>query len=504
MKLTFTYEPNATPARNYDAVIRPIRASELKEHTIQSQAWIHPLLDQAVKDLHAKGLFKAAAEQAEFFPTLGQYPTGHAVYIGVDEEASATGIRLLGAAAARAIKRLKAAAVQLIVPSVQFLGTITAAEAAQAITEGLYLGLYERPKKSAKEQDAPDEHSIHIVFQEGSSPSLLEEWQQGEVRGKHYATGALLARSLVNMPGNELTPEKLAEQAELLAAQYEFESEILDEWDAAEQRMGGLLAVGQGSIHPPRMIVLHYKGDPGQEKTWGLIGKGITFDTGGISIKPAANMEEMISDMGGAAAVLGAMRIIGELKPQANVIAVIPTAENMPSDRAMKPGDVITAMNGTTIEIVNTDAEGRLVLADGLTTAILRGATHLVDVATLTGGVVVALGNVTTGAMTNNEELLREVEDASHRSGERIWQLPTHPEYRKLLDSDAADMKNSAGRAASAITGALFVGAFAQEKPWVHLDIAGTAFLNKSRGWEAKGATGVMARTLAELVIGKK
>jgi leucyl aminopeptidase len=248
------------------------------------------------------------------------------------------------------------------------------------------------------------------------------------------------------------------------------------------------------------MIVLHYKGAPDQEEAWGLIGKGITFDTGGISLKKGPGMEDMISDMGGAAAVLGAMRIIGELKPEVNIIAVIPTAENMPSAQAFKPGDVIKMMNGLTVEIVNTDAEGRLVLADGLTTAIRRGATQLVDVATLTGAVLVALGTEATGAVTNNEALMQQLQQAAVRSGERVWQMPTYPEYKKQLRSDAADLKNSGGRYAGTITGGLFIGAFAEDLPWVHLDIAGTAYLDKSRGIEPKGATGVMVRTLVELV----
>jgi leucyl aminopeptidase len=212
-------------------------------------------------------------------------------------------------------------------------------------------------------------------------------------------------------------------------------------------------------------------------------------------------MEEMISDMGGAAAVLGAMRIIGELKPAVNVVAVIPTAENMPSDRALKPGDILKTMSGLTVEVVNTDAEGRLVLADGLTTAIRRGATKLIDVATLTGAVGVALGNVATGAVTNDEMLLQQVILASKRAGERIWPLPSYPEYRKQLDSDAADLKNIGGRLGGAITGGLFIGAFSEEKPWVHLDIAGTAWLERDRSWESKGGTGVMVRTLGELLV---
>ncbi|AJY77441.1 peptidase M17 [Paenibacillus beijingensis] len=500
--MTFTYEELDTAGIGSDAVIRPISPEEL--NAPEAGPWLHPQLDEALKALHARGLFKAKAEQTEAIPTLGLYPALHAVYIGLSGKAvTADDLRLLGAAAARAIKRLKAEKVRFLLPTSLYAGALgcTTGQAAQALTEGLLLGLNERSKRSGKEAgEGETGRTVTFVFQEKPADTISALWAEGVSRGEIFASGVLLARELTNLPGNELTPEKLAGHAESLAAEYGLESEVLDEWDAAEQGIGALLAVGQGSANPPRMVVLHYKGAADNDQVWGLIGKGITFDTGGISLKTAAGMEEMISDMGGAAAVLGAMKIIGQLKPEVNVVAVIPTAENMPSDRSMKPGDVITAMDGTTIEVVNTDAEGRLVLADGLTTAIRRGATRLVDVATLTGACVVALGDVTTGAVTNDEVLLQSVQAAGRRAGERIWPLPSYPEYRKLLDSDAADLKNSGGRQGGAITGGLFIGAFAQEKPWVHLDIAGTAFLKKSRGWEPKGATGVMARTLAELL----
>lgn len=324
-------------------------------------------------------------------------------------------------------------------------------------------------------------------------------WEQGIVRGQIIADGVGYARDLTNLPGNDLTPERLAFHAEELANTHDLEIEVIDEWTATEQGMGGLLAVGQGSINPPRMIVIHYKGAPESSETWGLIGKGITFDTGGISLKKAPGMEEMISDMGGAAAVLGAVKAIAELKAQVNLIAVIPTAENMPSDRAYKPGDVIRTMSGYTVEVVNTDAEGRIVLADGLTTAIRRGATKLVDVATLTGAVMITLGYEATGAVTNNDQLMSEVIQASEKSGEQVWPLPTYPAFKKALKSDAADLKNAGSSYGGASIGGLFIGHFAEDLPWVHLDIGGTAWIESSRGWEPKGATGVMVRTLVEL-----
>lgn len=328
------------------------------------------------------------------------------------------------------------------------------------------------------------------------------QWEAGIRRGVVAAEAVTYARDLTNLPGNSLVPTALAAEAERLAQAYGMRCEIIDEVQAEAQGMGGLIGVGKGSLHPPRMIVIHYDGNANDGERWGIVGKGITFDTGGISLKKGPGMEEMISDMGGAATVLGLVRIFGERKPKRNAVFVIPSAENMPSDRAFKPGDILTMMNGTTVEIVNTDAEGRLVLADGMTTAIRGGATKLIDIATLTGAVLVLLGDTATGSLANDETLQQQVAAAAKRAGERIWPLPPYPEFRRQLDSEAADMKNGGSRYGAASIGGLFIGAFAEDKPWVHLDIAGTAWLERDRAWEVKGGTGVMVRTLAELLTG--
>ncbi|MCM3628891.1 leucyl aminopeptidase [Paenibacillus glycanilyticus] len=500
MRTHFTYEAAET-AGSADAIVRLIHASELKAGSMAQ--WVQPQIDEAVRGLHAKGLFKAEPEQTETLSTLGLHSASHIIFAGYDDKTGVDGLRLAAAAAAGALKRIKAQTAQIRLPeAIVSSSDFTLQQAAQALVEGLSLAVYDRlPELRQAKQRYALSHVSFVPATGTAVPSdIAQQWNEGIALGQLYAEGVIVARDLTNLPGNQLVPESLAAHAEEIAREWDLDIEVLDEWAAIEQGMGGLLAVGQGSVHAPRMIVLHYKGAPDSEETWGLIGKGITFDTGGISLKKGPGMEEMISDMGGAAAVLGAMRVIGELKPEVNVIAVIPTAENMPSAQAFKPGDVIKMMNGLTVEIVNTDAEGRLVLADGLTTAIRRGATQLVDVATLTGAVMVALGTEATGAVTNNEALMQQVFQAAARSGERIWQLPSYPEYKRQLRSDAADLKNSGGRYAGATTGGLFIGAFAEELPWVHLDIAGTAFLDKSRGIEPKGATGVMVRTLVELV----
>ncbi|WP_020617642.1 leucyl aminopeptidase [Paenibacillus daejeonensis] len=499
MNLQITYghqeqEPEA------DVILTFVTEQELQADAETGLA-LHPQLDDGLRQLYARGVYRAKPEETYVLPTLGLLPSPFVVYIGLSSEITAEKLRLAGAAAARAVQPLKAVHIRVLLPQLLVEGAeqYGTATAAQALSEGLILGTDSRQAIRREAKEGPGLGSVTIIPNDAAGAEIAAAWEEGIRRGQVYAEAVCYARELTNRPGNLLTPEQLAEEAEQLGAELDIECEVLDEWSAAEQGMGGLLGVGQGSSNPPRMIVLHYEGAPDDPTVWGWIGKGITFDTGGISLKKAAGMEEMISDMGGAAAVLGAMRIVGKLRPAVNIVAVIPAAENMPSDRALKPGDVITTMSGRTVEVVNTDAEGRLVLADGLTTAIQRGATHLVDVATLTGAVMVALGDVATGAISNNPELMGKVRDAGERSGEKVWELPSYAPYRKQLDSDAADMKNTGGRLAGTITGGLFIGTFAEERPWVHLDIGGTAWLSRSRGWESKGATGVMVRTLAEL-----
>ncbi|MBD2844214.1 leucyl aminopeptidase [Paenibacillus sp. IB182496] len=506
-QLTFRFrQPDEAAASELIAVL--LRPEDLKTTPGgEPPQWVHPQIDEALLRYAEQGLFGARPLETQVIPTLGLISAAHVVFVGVQAAPSAAdALRGAASVVARTASRLKAQSVEarMIRDIVIGAAGCEPGQAAQVLTEGFLLGQHRR---QAERREPKPTHVVRHVewtaeagLNEQESQQLQADWVAGIDRGQVFAEATCYARELVNQPGNRLTPEQLAEEAERMAANLDIDFEVIDEWAAAEQGMGGLLGVGQGSINPPRMIVLHYQGAPDDDEVWGLIGKGITFDTGGISLKRAPGMEEMISDMGGAAAVLGAMRIIGKLRPRVNVVMVVPTAENMPSDRALKPGDVISTMSGRTIEIVNTDAEGRVVLADAMTVAVNRGVTKLIDVATLTGAVSVALGDVMTGAVTNDETLLQSVVQAGHRAGERIWPLPSDPQYRQLIDSDAADLKNSGGRYAGTITGGLFVGVFAEEKPWVHLDIAGTAWLTKERGWEGKGGTGVMVRTLAELL----
>ncbi len=331
------------------------------------------------------------------------------------------------------------------------------------------------------------------------------------------------ARSLVNEPGNKLTPTILGQCAAEMAQHVGLECEVHSTEKLRELKMGAFLSVAQGSPEPPALIVLRYTPEgvtdgPVLHPTdkdlsvgapvLGLVGKGITFDTGGISIKPADNMEKMKYDMAGGAAMLGAMRAIALLKPKVRVIAIICAAENMPSGTAQKPGDVQTAMPiapdkpGKTIEIINTDAEGRLVLADGLTYARRLGATHLIDAATLTGAISVALGKTAAGAFSNDDATYANFEAAVAASGEKFWRLPLGEEYADLIKSDIGDIKNTGGRFGGAITAAEFLHAFAEDTPWIHLDIAGTAWVEETRPFLAKGPSGVGVRSILEWVRG--
>lgn len=370
-------------------------------------------------------------------------------------------------------------------------------DTAHAFGEAFQLATYEFAGYKQKSNEKQKHIETITIYSESDSQDLKASLEVGHVFGK--ATNS--ARTLVNIPGNLLTSTDLAEYASELGKKYDFETEILDKEDMIKLGMGALLAVNQGSTEPPKMIVLKYQGKEEWKDVIGLVGKGVTFDTGGYSIKTKAGIVGMKTDMGGAAAVLGAMEIIGELKPEQNVVAVIPSTDNMISGNAFKPDDVITSMSGKTIEVLNTDAEGRLVLADAVTYAKQHGAEYLVDVATLTGGVITALGMDMTGAMTNNEDLFIEVLEASHEAGEPIWRLPiTEKDKKRVRGSRIADLNNSPGSPGHAIMGGAFIGEFAEDTPWVHLDIAGTSTTNSLSELGTPGGTGVMTRTLATLV----
>ncbi|KHE67611.1 leucyl aminopeptidase [Halobacillus sp. BBL2006] len=370
-------------------------------------------------------------------------------------------------------------------------------ECAEIIGETVFTSTYRLPSFKTDEQEPKSIKKVNLVY-EGDERVLSDALKKGYA----LAEGVNTARRLVHLPANILTPTELAEFARTLAEDHEFEIDVLDKEDMEKLGMGALLAVNQGSVEPPKMIVLRYQGLDNWEDVTAFVGKGITYDTGGYSIKTKTGMPGMKGDMGGAAAVLGAMDTIGRLKPKKNVLAVIPSSDNMISGEAFKPDDVISSMSGKTIEVLNTDAEGRLALADGVTYAKSEKAERIFDVATLTGGVVTALGSWMTGAMTNDQILFAELQSIAEDMGEPIWQLPYNDDYKaQVRKSEIADLNNSPTRKAHAIMGGAFVGAFVEDTPWVHLDIAGTSIAESSHDLGPKGPTGVMAKTLAGYVL---
>ncbi len=361
-----------------------------------------------------------------------------------------------------------------------------------AAVEGAILGNYEPDRlKTADPKKSLDEF---VVVGSG------EELETAVRRGQILAEAQNFTRDLVNEPANLLPPSKLAAAARQMAEQYALECEVLEQSQMEALGMGALLGVAQGSAEPPALIVLRYRPEHATSQAHlGLVGKGVTFDTGGISIKPSEGMEKMKYDMAGGAAMIGAMRAIAQLKPEIAVTAFIPCVENMPGSRAQRPGDIVTAMSGKTIEVLNTDAEGRLILADALVYARKQGCTHLVDAATLTGAIVVALGHLNVGLFANDDGMRDRVLQAAKAEGERMWPMPLDDDYKDYLKSAFADMGNIGGRWGGAITAAMFLKEFAEETPWVHLDIAGTAWLDDAKPFLAKGPTGLPVRTLVRL-----
>jgi len=460
---------------------------------------INKALNGAISDLIHNGEIKGKLGEVTIIHSLGKITADRVVTIGLGKRTELT-LDKIRSATSDVCRALKSKGVKraAIVALGTCTGVLAPKESGQAIAEGAILGSYAFRRHMTAKDDSGILESLTVIDR---SRTVVAAAQQGINEGIVLAEAANLARDLVNEPANFMTPTHLAAEATRIAEKYKLEVEVFEREEIKKMGMGAFLGVAQGSHQPPKFIVMKYKGTESKDFDIALIGKGLTFDSGGISLKPAEKMGDMKGDMAGGASVIGAMGAIGQLKPKVNVMAIIAATENMPGGSALKPADVLTAMNGKTIEVDNTDAEGRLTLADALSYANKQGVKRIVDIATLTGGCVVALGDVTTGAFTNNQELLGAVIKAGEAVGDKIWQLPLFEEYKEQNKSTIADIKNSGGRPASPITAALFVGEFAGETPWVHLDIAGTSDIDKNRGYYTKGATGVPARTLIKLVL---
>ena len=412
--------------------------------------------------------------------------------------AARTAVRRAAGIAARRARALGTGAVTFAMPGALRPG-LGAADFAQAAVEGLGQGAWQFDElKSANGEKKPPVTSLTVVVEQGEEQAA----SGGFAIGQAVAEGQALTRRLQFLPPNTCTPAYLAETAQQLGKTHGFAVTVLDREQMRKEGMGAALAVAQGSETEPRFIVLEYRG-AGDAAPVALVGKGVTFDTGGISIKPAAQMEEMKYDMSGAAAVLGAFEAIGRIKPKVNVVGAIPSADNMPGGNAYRPADVVKSHSGKTIEVVNTDAEGRLLLADALSYVRRFKPAAVLDAATLTGAAVIVLGHAASAIMGNDDALVEEVRRAGDRAGERVWPLPMYDDYRDLIKSDIADMKNSGGRPAGTITAGWFLREFAEGYPWVHIDVAGTAYTDADSPPLAKGPAAVPARLFVEFLLGR-
>ena len=446
------------------------------------QALVRPLVE---------GSFKARPFDVEWiYPAPGAATRVQLLGCGKQNEYDVRVARRLSAAAARTGRLKKAARLCIALPAPD---GYDAERFATVVADGIVSGMY----GSNLYKDSPNQ----------GFPETVQIWTSGDGAaldgaislGRRLGEEVNFGRWLGDEPPNVMTPERFAQEVAGRAADLGVECDVLDEEDIRAGEMMSLLSVSQGSARAPRVVVLRYNG--GEGPTTAFVGKGVTFDTGGISIKPAADMHWMKYDMCGAATAVAALFALASMRAKANAMAVVGLVENMPSSTATRPGDVVRAANGKTIEIINTDAEGRLVLADVLDLARKRGADRLVDIATLTGAMKVSLGTVATGAMGAPDAWLDEVVAAAWRAGERIWPMPLYPEYLDLLKSNIADMMNTGGRFGGALAAGKFLQQFVGDTPWVHLDVAGTAYTEKDHPWQIKGATGAMVRALVELAV---
>ncbi len=457
---------------------------------------LHVVAGDWIEDLYRSGEFKGKMLETALLHRPPVIRAGKLLVAG-GGKASKFGtveLRKLAGAALRLLKAKGARHIALALGAEFALG-----EHVSAVVEGAILGDYDPDRYKTEDQDEKKTVDTFSVVVPAATPAAGQALETGRIA----AESQNFTRDLVSEPANRLTPTILAERASRMSAEQGLECEILDRDRMRQLGMGALLGVAAGSEEPPALIVVRYRPEnaPASGAHLGLIGKGVTFDTGGISIKPSENMDKMKYDMAGGAAVLGAMRALAQLKPPVPVTALVPAVENMPGGRAQRPGDIVTTLSGKTVEVLNTDAEGRLILADAITYAKRLGCTHLVDTATLTGAIVVALGHVNVGVFSSDEALLARLLSAAKAAGEKMWPMPLDDDYKEALKSTFADIPNIGNRWGGAITAAMFLKEFVDPIPWVHLDIAGTAWLEESKPFLAKGPSGVPVRTLIRLAL---
>ena len=457
--------------------------------------------DEAVKKAASyvllSGEFKAEANETLLLHAPEGLAAARLLIIGLGKAAKADphAVRKAAGTAVRFAKPRGIRSLSILVPE----GSLDASQSVRAIAEGAILADFDSDTYRTDRKDR-DIEALTILAPAATDRSAAEAAHR---EGVIIAESQNFARTLINEPGNHMTPTILGQRAAEMAAENGLKCEVYSTDKLRELKMGAFLAVAQGSDEPPALIVIQYEPESANPDTpvMGLVGKGITFDTGGISIKPADSMEKMKYDMAGGAAMIGAMRAIALLKPAIKVIAIVCAAENMPSGKAVKPGDIVFAMSGKSIEVLNTDAEGRMVLADGLHYARELGANRLIDAATLTGAVAIALGQINAGIFANDEDAYQRFTDALKVSGEKFWRLPAEDEYRDQIRSSIADIQNTGlTRYGGATNGAMFLKEFVADTPWLHLDIAGLAWQDAEKPWLAKGPTGVAVRSIIEWV----
>ena len=467
------------------------------------------LLDQScggqIRDILAGGDFQGKLYQISVLYMRGAIPAKRIVIVGLGKRADFD-LEKLRSAYAKAGQQIRALNLKEFALSIDTeILNKPLPQLTEAILEGMMLGLYRfTPYKTIDRGNISDIQHIHMVVENEGALKIVEESAR---RAEAIAKAVIFARDLVSRPGNEMTPSDLAREARQVARKKGVTLRILDVARMKKLGMHALLGVARGSSEPAKFIILEYYGRRKSDPPIALVGKGLTFDSGGISIKPSEKMDEMKSDMAGGAAVMGAIMAAAELKLPVNVVGLIPATENLPGGRAYKPGDILKSLSGQTIEVITTDAEGRLILADALTYASRYRPAAVIDLATLTGACIVALGDQVIGMLGNDDGLKSQIRRAADRTGERVWELPLWEDYHELIKSDVADFKNSGGRAGGTITAAAFLSKFVGNVSWVHLDIAGPSWLTKDKPYIPKGASGVgvrlMVQVLRDLAAGK-
>ncbi|RJP17493.1 MAG: leucyl aminopeptidase [Candidatus Abyssobacteria bacterium SURF_5] len=494
MKINFK---DGEPAKERaDALIVGIFEDRLDEVAKEIDARI----DRGITKIMKTDEFKAKSNTTALLHVFGQLPSERLVLVGLGKKAEFNLEKLRQAAGvSAAFARDKGFKTAVSTLHSQGLEDAGAEMIGQAVAEGTLLALYRFGKyKTEKETVQEFSKQLETLILPERDKQRRADLQKGASAGEKISMAVGHARDMISEPAGVLTPSAMADRAKELARRHGFKCTVLSPDQIKKQGMGAFLAVAQGSHQPPRFIILEHKG-AGSEKPLVFVGKAITFDSGGISIKPSEGMEEMKHDMSGGAAVIGALSAAAMLKLPVNIVGLIPATENLPGGGAYRPGDVLRSMSGITIEVISTDAEGRLILSDALAYAARYKPAAIVDLATLTGACVIALGHINTGLMGNNEEFLAKIEAASKETSEKVWRLPLDEEYAEQIKSDIADVKNVGGRPAGTITAGLFLKKFVGDFPWAHLDIAGTAWIKESRPYIPKGATGIGVRLLTQL-----